>query len=223
MNRRSTSDFFLSFVSELVFWLALSMAFLKTAELMTYFAPDTFMGFRGLSGIIGVLSALSVEGMFAVMKYRIVRDDNPTSKIANVCIAVVLWAMSFAAQSLDTFVQKGRIDELPSEILFILNYGVPAIPVIVVGMMAVADAVFSGNKQSDNRHEQSRKSQNSVNQQPQGQTQKQGGQPNRGNQPKQNRPPVGQGQQSKNGKMTPAKMRDMIQQGAEDEEEDPNE
>ena len=132
---------FLTAISEGAFWLAIVLSFWRTADLLTYFSPDVFMGFSGLRGWFGFANATLVEGTFVVSKYRLQRKINSLARVWAIVMAVGAWVFSAVIQGLDVYVNQGRIDELPPEMRLALNWIVPAIPIIVAGVITVADAM----------------------------------------------------------------------------------
>lgn len=141
-DRSEMVDAIIEFLTEGAFWLAVLMTFLKTAELMTAFAPKVIFGFKGLEGIYGASCAALVDVLFAVLKYRLQKIADSRAWLATIMMAVFLWGISALAQPLDTYVQSGRTGELPSELLFVLQYGVPAIPSIVLLILLVYSAYY---------------------------------------------------------------------------------
>lgn len=135
------TNLFLTAISEGAFWLAIVLSFWRTADLLTYFSPDVFMGFQGLRGWFGFANATLVEGTFVVSKYRLQRKINPLARVWAVIMAVGAWVFSAVIQGLDVYVNQGRINELPPEMRLALNWIVPAIPIIVAGVITVADAM----------------------------------------------------------------------------------
>jgi len=132
---------FLTAISEGAFWLAIVLSFWRTADLLTYFSPDVFMGFSGLRGYFGFANATLVEGTFVVSKYRLQRKINPLARVWAILMAVGAWVFSAVIQGLDVYVNQGRINELSPEMKLALNWIVPAIPIIVAGVITVADAM----------------------------------------------------------------------------------
>ena len=135
------TNLFLTAISEGAFWLAIVLSFWRTADLLTYFSPDVFMGFSGLRGWFGFAYATLVEGTFVVSKYRLQRKINPLARVWAILMAVGAWVFSAIIQGLDVYVNQGRINELPPEMQLALNWIVPAIPIIVAGVITVADAM----------------------------------------------------------------------------------
>ena len=140
-NEFDVTALFLTAISEGAFWLAIVLSFWRTADLLTYFSPDVFMGFSGLRGWFGFANATLVEGMFVVAKYRLQRKLNPLARVWAILMAIGAWVFSAVIQGLDVYVNQGRINELPPEMRLALNWIVPAIPIIVAGVITVADAM----------------------------------------------------------------------------------
>lgn len=140
-----------------VFWLSVAICGLKTSELMAHFAPDNIFGFTGVAGYYGFACMLLIEGLFVVMKYRLERQMPDNARIITGVFAGILWGVSFIAQGLDSIVMDGAIETLPVEMQLLVTWIIPAVPALVMGAMALADAVYSPTKAGPRQQPQERR------------------------------------------------------------------
>src|SRR3990167_8238889 len=88
-------------IENLIFFVGSLLLFAKTSDLMTAFAPHTFMGYVGVEAIYGFTSALLVEGVFVLTKLLIGRSPNALAWLWNIVLISATFAISALAQTID--------------------------------------------------------------------------------------------------------------------------
>lgn len=143
MNKSAMRDQIVNIILSASFWLSVTLAYSKTAELLSIFAPHTFIGFTGIEWMFGYLAAFLVEGIFVTMKYRLQAPQNDVARLWTIGLAVGTWAISMLAQVLDSYIYADfvpKVSLLPGEVQTALAFLIPAIPVLVMGAITLADA-----------------------------------------------------------------------------------
>lgn len=127
------------------FILGAILMFSKTSDLMTNFAPSSFMGYEGNSAIYGMGVALMVEGLMVAMKFKAMfeRAKGMIEWAWDIILTLVPFGISAAAQSIDSFIIKDTLASQPSEIQLLVTWGVPAIPAVVIGLILVRGFIES--------------------------------------------------------------------------------
>ena len=121
-----------------VYSLAALLMYPKTAELISTFAPNTILGYTGNAILYGMVSALIVEGVIVAMKIKMWIDPakNLSEWFWDGLVFAVALIISGAAQVFDGFVTKDTLIDQPYEIQFIVTWGVPLIPFLVLALIA---------------------------------------------------------------------------------------
>lgn len=127
------------------FLLGAGLMFSKTSDLMTNFAPSEFMGYEDIELIYGIGVSLMVEGLMVAMKFKSMfqRAKNMIEWGWDVVLTLVPFAISALAQSIDSFVIKDTLADQPGEIQLLIQWGVPAIPAVVIGLIVVRGFIES--------------------------------------------------------------------------------
>lgn len=136
-------DRIVGIIITLSFWLSVALAYSKTAELLSIFSPHNFLGYTGIGWVYGYMAALLVEGIFVTMKYRLQQPQNDDARLWTIGLAVGTWGVSMLAQILDSYIYADfvpKVSGLPIEIQTALAFLIPAIPVLVMGAITLADA-----------------------------------------------------------------------------------
>ena len=126
-----------SVLENAAFILGAFLLFSRTSDLMTAFAPASFLGYTGIEAVYGMLSALMVEGLLFSIKFSIGRSRNSIAWVWNIILLAVTFGISALAQSIDSFVVRETLTSQPAEIQWAISWGVPLIPAIVVGVLMV--------------------------------------------------------------------------------------
>lgn len=125
-----------SLIMMAVFGLGLFLTFSKTADLMAGFAPQSFLGYTGIESIYGVCAALLVDGTIALMKLKSLfggRARNAIEWVWDMILTVFPFLISGFAQVFDSFMVRQTLSSQPPEIQLIANWGIPLIPIAIVG------------------------------------------------------------------------------------------
>ena len=126
-----------SVLENAAFMLGAFLLFSRTSDLMTAFAPKTFLGYEGIEAVYGMMAALMVEGLLFAVKFSIVKSKNSIAWVWNIVLLAVTFGISALAQSIDSFVVRETLTSQPAEIQWAISWGVPLIPAIVVGVLMV--------------------------------------------------------------------------------------
>lgn len=132
-------------ISFIVFIMGTLLLFAKTSDLMTNFAPSEFMGYANVEGLYGFGVALMVEGLIVAMKIKMLLDRSKSmiEWAWDIILTFVPFAISAAAQTIDSFVIRETINTQPMEIRMLVDYGVPVIPALIVFMLLVRGFIES--------------------------------------------------------------------------------
>lgn len=121
-----------------VFGWGLLLNFAKTADLMAAFAPSNIAGYEGMETFYGLAVAVLVEGLLLVMKGKalFVKSKSALEWAWDVILTLFPFVISALAQPFDSFMVRDTLSQQPAEIQMILNWGVPAIPsLVLLGIM----------------------------------------------------------------------------------------
>lgn len=129
-------------VENVVFMLGMFLMFAKTVDLMSAFAPSSFMGYTGVEYWYGFAVGCMVEGALIVMKFLVGRPKNVIEWVWNVILLVVPFAISALAQVFDSFMVRDVIGKQPESIQQFVAWFVPSIPTIIV-LLFVGKAIFA--------------------------------------------------------------------------------
>ena len=129
------SKAFASIIDNGVFFIAAAVLFLKTSEVLALFAPSTILGYSNIGWLYGGICALLVEGVLIASKYTLPSDRTGYAWLYNVMLIVVTFSISAAAQITDGFMVKQTLADQPVAIQFIVNWGVPLVPSIVLALV----------------------------------------------------------------------------------------
>jgi len=132
-----------SVLENAAFILGAFLLFSRTSDLMTAFAPSSFLGYEGIEAVYGMLSALMVEGLLFSIKFSIGRSRNSVAWVWNLVLLAVTFSISAWAQTIDSFVVRQTLSEQSAELQWAVAWGVPLIPAIIVGVLMVK-SVFDG-------------------------------------------------------------------------------
>lgn len=110
-----------------------AILFLKTADVLSYFAPqilNSILGFD-VSFVYGSVCAVLVEGAALALHFngRAVRSS------AAQIVKWILLGISGACQVFDGFITAGNVAQMSDTLKFGLSYGVPLIPLAVLVML----------------------------------------------------------------------------------------
>lgn len=130
-------------IENFIFFVGSVLLFAKTSDLMTAFAPHSFMGYTGIESIYGFVAACLVEGVFVLTKILVSRSPNALAWMWNIVLIVVTFAISALAQTIDSFVVRDTLSSQPSEIQLLVQWGVPMIPSLVVAIILVKTVIDS--------------------------------------------------------------------------------
>lgn len=113
--------------------LAAAILYVKTAEVLSYFAPETLNAIIGfdVSAIYGAVCAIIVEGGALYLHF------NKRAKMS-ASAQFTKWAflaISGACQVFDGFIVTDTLSRQSGTVRFVFQYGVPLIPLIVVIMI----------------------------------------------------------------------------------------
>src|SRR3990167_8863584 len=104
-----------SVLENAAFILGAFLLFSRTSDLMTAFAPSSFLGYAGIEAVYGMLSALMVEGVLFGIKISIGRLRNSIAWLWNILLLAVVFIISALAQTVDSFVVRETLAEQPAE------------------------------------------------------------------------------------------------------------
>jgi len=141
MNKRALEEFF-SIETGIKFLGAL-LLFAKTTELMTAFAPKQILGYTGIEVFYGMACAIMVEGLFVTMSFQIKKSPNPQAWTWNLALIAIPFVISALAQPIDSFVMEKTITEQPAPIQFLVSWGVPMVPALIMGLVLVKNVLES--------------------------------------------------------------------------------
>jgi hypothetical protein len=119
------------------------LLFAKTTELMTAFAPKQIFGYTGIEVFYGMACAIMVEGLFVTMKFQISRSTNPYSWGWNLILIVIPFVISALAQAIDSFMIQKTLAGQPPAVQFLVAWGVPMVPALIVGLVLVRSVLES--------------------------------------------------------------------------------
>lgn len=123
-----------SVVENLTFVLGMGLMFSKTVDLLTAFAPTSFMGYVGVEGYYGLACGLLVEGALVVMKFLLPYSKNPAQWLWNAALILTPFLISALAQPIDSMIVRQTIVDQPQEIQLFVTWFVPSIPTLIIGM-----------------------------------------------------------------------------------------
>jgi len=128
-------------------WGALMM-YPKTVDLLTNFAPDEFMGLLDMAGWWGMGSALLIEGVMVVLKLKmwLYPARNLVEWMWDAILSISPFALSAVAQVFDSMLVRGTLEKQPPQIQLLVDYGVPIIPSVIIGLMIVYGLIESAPK-----------------------------------------------------------------------------
>lgn len=123
-----------------VFILGAVLMFAKTAELLSAFAPRSWLGYVGIESLYGMVSAIMVEGLVVAIKFSndpvlSGKPKNIATWLTNIVIMIVPFAISLLAQPLDAFVIQGTLVNQPVEVQILVFWGVPMVPGLIMGLI----------------------------------------------------------------------------------------
>ena len=118
-----------------VFLIAAFMLFLKTSELLGTFAPAEFLGYTGIGPIYGIVCALLVEGLLVVAKLNLSRTQSSWNWLYSLLLILVTFTLSAMAQVADGFLIRQTLANQPMAIQYLVNYGVPLVPSIILALV----------------------------------------------------------------------------------------
>lgn len=129
-----------------VFFLGLALTFSKTADLMGGFAPRTFLGYTGIESAYGILAALLVDGTIGLMKAKMMLDGRAKSQVEwfwDIILTLFPFGISAFAQVFDSFMVRQTLDAQPAGVQFLATWGIPLIPVMIIGGFLVYGFIVS--------------------------------------------------------------------------------
>lgn len=108
------------------------MLYTKTAEVLSYFAPDSLSQIIGfdVSALYGNACALFIEGVALYLHF----SKRATTAMAHF-VKWALIAISGACQIFDGFIVTETLSEQSDTVKFLFMYGVPSIPLLLVVMI----------------------------------------------------------------------------------------
>lgn len=110
-----------------------AILFLKTADVLSYFAPqilNSILGFD-VSFLYGSVCAVLVEGAALALHFNSRAERSSAAKI----VKWILLGISGACQVFDGFITAGNVAQMSDTLKFGLSYGVPLIPLAVLVML----------------------------------------------------------------------------------------
>lgn len=125
---------FAQIVENGVFLLGAVLMFSKTVDLMSAFAPRSFMGYVGVESFYGLAVGLMVEGMLVALKISLGKPKNVLEWGWNIMLIVAPFIISAFAQVFDSFIVRETLDKQPAEVQWLVTWGVPSIPTLIVGL-----------------------------------------------------------------------------------------
>jgi hypothetical protein len=142
MKRQITAGEALSAVLDWgVFLIASGVCFLKSAEVMTRFAPNQIFGVSGVQDAYGLVAAVLIEGVLIIAKISTAHSESAWAWIYNIGLIVLTWGISAAAQIFDGFLTAGSLAQQPATIRGLVVYGVPVIPSVILLAVMVRSIV----------------------------------------------------------------------------------
>lgn len=137
MTKQNDIFDFGSIIENGVFILGLVLMFSKTVDLLSAFAPSKFLGYEGNEAIYGFAVGLMVEGVVIAVKLTLGNSRNPRAWLWNVITMLVPFVISGFAQVFDSMVVRDTIGQQPAEIQYLITWGVPSIPTIIVALLII--------------------------------------------------------------------------------------
>lgn len=110
-----------------------AILFLKTADVLSYFAPqilNLILGFD-VSFVYGSVCAVLVEGAALALHFNSRAGRSSAAQI----VKWILLGISGACQVFDGFITAGNVAQMSDTLKFGLSYGVPLIPLAVLVML----------------------------------------------------------------------------------------
>lgn len=110
-----------------------AILFLKTADVLSYFAPqilNSILGFD-VSFVYGSVCAVLVEGAALALHFNSRAGRSSAAQI----VKWILLGISGACQVFDGFITAGNVAQMSDTLKFGLSYGVPLIPLAVLVML----------------------------------------------------------------------------------------
>jgi hypothetical protein len=123
------------------FFLGSILLFSKTSDLMTAFAPSQILGYTGIGPLYGMCCALMVEGLFVAMKFALPSSKSPGAWLWNIVLIIFPFGISALAQTIDSFVVQRTLADQSPTIRFLVQWGVPMIPALIVGLILAKSAI----------------------------------------------------------------------------------
>jgi hypothetical protein len=125
-------------------WGALMM-FPKTVDLLTNFAPERIAGYTDMQVWWAVGSALLIEGVMVVMKIKswLYPARNVLEWAWDAILSFAPFIISALCQVFDSLLVNDILTEQPAEIQYLVVWGVPALPALIVGIMMIYGLVES--------------------------------------------------------------------------------
>lgn len=119
-------------------WGALMM-YPKTVDLLANFAPNEFLGYTEMAGWWAMGSALLIEGVMVILKVKmwIYPSRNLVEWIWDGILTIAPFAMSALAQVFDGMLVRNTLTSQPVEIQMAVDWGVPLLPSLVIGLMII--------------------------------------------------------------------------------------
>lgn len=113
--------------------IAALMLFLKTADVLSYFAPTNLNAIIGMdvSILYGGVSAALVEGAALALHFNRRAALSATAQI----VKWILLAISAACQVFDGYIATGSAAQMSDTLKFGLQFGVPLVPLIVIVLL----------------------------------------------------------------------------------------
>lgn len=113
--------------------IAAIITFAKTADVFSYFAPESLSNIVGfdISYIYGLVTALLVEGVMLALHFNRRAHGYKPAELAKWS----LLAISFLCQVFDGFIVTNTLANQSNELKFIFQYGVPGLPILIMLMI----------------------------------------------------------------------------------------
>lgn len=120
-------------VLDWVMILAALVMFIKTADVLGYFAPVALNGIFGfdVGYLYGAVNALFVEATMLALHFNRKAHSYTPAKIAK----WILLAISAVCQVFDGFIATNTLAQQSDELKFLFQYGVPSITTLVIIMI----------------------------------------------------------------------------------------
>lgn len=119
--------------------LGMIAAYPKTADLLSYFAPQILTDIFGIdmSMPYGMFCAALVEGTILFLHF-----DRRAHRVASAqAVKWILIGVSFLCQIFDGFITTDTVAQMSPTLRLVLTYGIPALPLIIATMIASIGAL----------------------------------------------------------------------------------